>query len=494
MKAKELFMIGLAAMLCMTFLSVPATAEEATDLSTEIAVETGTTTDLGGGEYFYLNFGNDARFGLVWGTEGNENNIYLVTVMSRYIASATITNAQGTTLVEDHLLKIYTIHAVKLDSIIEYSDGSGDGIASYVRAYDGSTGTYSDYTSTSPDLEPLFKRVDLAAAWEQSEVDYSEEDGVRTWTFSLTARDLAYEAIADGVDTSVGNGVLDNMTLTFNLQASTEHIDGMSVPNYNVTLTNSGFVKKVQQGEGKTYSGNVTSYDVKWDKDIEGWDFDPLNSEPMLLMEYGLIVGNYIPASTVVALNTWQFRHMVAYMGEDGAMWGNGSEGSMNETTGSVSANKQALYTNRLTFRGENTNIATYEWVQNATVDGEQEQVKAQVVAAHAFAAMHFRGSAFTGFIALMGMSFPGGNSIVQDPSISTDIVTDLTESSNVTVGGESFLSQYFGALVLGAVCAGGVTVGVVVLSRRKGRSGPGTFDKKTEKETKEWSKYYDKK
>ena len=127
MRTKTMIIIGLAVMLCTTFLSLPASAQGAQDLSTKITTETGTTTDFGGGDHFYLCFGSDAAFGVVWGTADNENSIYLVSVMSRYLGTADVTNAQGDVILKDHVVKVYTVYAVKLDSILEFSDGTGDG-------------------------------------------------------------------------------------------------------------------------------------------------------------------------------------------------------------------------------------------------------------------------------------------------------------------------------------------------------------------------------
>ncbi|QLH74665.1 MAG: hypothetical protein HPY73_03845 [Methanomassiliicoccales archaeon] len=494
MKTDHVIIIGIMALLCVSFLSVPAASEGPVGMSSEIEVETGTTTDLGGGDYFYVRFGDDARFGVIWGTEDSPNDIYLVTLMSRYVGSATFINAQGVTLAKEKLVKVYTIQAVKLDSIFEFDDGNGNGVASYTRMFNPDTGSFSSYQPVSGGQDELVKRVDLSTAWERSEVENSEDNGTIIWTFSLTAYGLPYQALSNGVDTNVGNGVLDKVNLTFNLRVATEHSDDISVPQYEVTLRNSGYINKVQLRETAQFSGNITRYDVKWDKDIEGWDLDPSNEAPMLLMEYGLIVANHIPANDVPNINTWQLRHMIASMGEEGSMWANGWDEPMNGTTGPVSIQQQALNTNMLTFRGQSTDIARFEWVQTTMVNGEEEQVRAQVVAGRPIAAMNFRGSSFTGFIALMGMSFPAGGSIVQDPSISTEATTDLVSSSNLPVEGGSFLSENIGLIILGAVCAGGVTVGAIALTRRKGRNGPGTFDSKAKKDENDWSKYYDKK
>jgi len=495
MRARQTIIFGLAVMLCVTLLVPPVTAEGTTDLSAQITTETGTTTDFGGGDHFYLRFGSDAAFGLVWGTGENENNIYLVTAMTRYLGYADVYNAQGNALVEDHVVKVHTVYAVKFDSLVEFDDGSGDGTVRYYRTYNDTSGEFSDYFALRPAVEPLYKRVDLRTAWNQSDVTYTEEGGVRTWSFSLSASNLTYEEIRSGTNTSVGNGVLDDLTLTFNLQATTTHVDDIAVPQWNVTMSSGGFVREVQQGEDMSFNGNVTSYNVKWDKDIEGWDFDPANAHPALLMEYGSIVGNNVPEGVVATMSTWQYRHMVTAMGEDGTMIANtGTERSLNETTGVIGENQQALRTARLTFGGDKTKIATFEWVQNVTVDGALEESHSQVVAVWPVLAMNYRGNVFAGFVALTGITFPGGDSIVQDPSVSTEIMTDLAVSTDAQEDGGSPLGQFAGLLLIGVVCMAIIVVVALMVTRRRGKSGPGTFDRKTGNEPKDWSKYYEKK
>ena len=236
-----------------------------------------------------------------------------------------------------------------------------------------------------------------------------------------------------------------------------------------------GFVKSIQQGQDKTFSGNVTSYNVKWSKDIEGWDFDPKDAYPSLLMEYDCIVGNYLPAGVVAALSTAQYRNLIAAMGEDGSMVANtGSEQTMNGTTAMIGASNQALRSNRLTFGGERTRIATFEWASNCTVDGSNEQSHAQIMAVWPVSAMNYRGNAFVGFVALAGISYPGGQSIIQDPSVSADAYTDLSTPTVPSPSGETTTSHGFlGLIMIAAVCMAAAVVVVLVMRGKKGKSGP---------------------
>ena len=95
----------------------------------------------------------------------------------------------------------------------------------------------------------------------------------------------------------------------------------------------------------------------------------------------------------------------------------------MNGTSSPPSA--FSLQTPRLTFGGEATKIGTFEWVQNVTVDGKTMNATSQVTGVDAVQRT-VRGKDFYGFAAVIGISYPYGQSIVQDPTISSQAVTDL--------------------------------------------------------------------
>jgi hypothetical protein len=61
----------------------------------KITTEVGPTTDLGGGDHFYVKFGSDAAFGILWGTNETHNNVYFVSYISRYLASLTSMSRTG---------------------------------------------------------------------------------------------------------------------------------------------------------------------------------------------------------------------------------------------------------------------------------------------------------------------------------------------------------------------------------------------------------------
>jgi hypothetical protein len=468
------------------------TVSAATDNSNELTTEYLNTTDgFGGGSHFYVKFGQDAAFGVIWGNNETPNNIYIVSYMSSYLGYIDVYDAQGNLVEENHLVKVYSIYAMKMDSLIEFSDGSGDGTVRYYRTYSSETGKYSDYHALRPNVEPLYKKVDLNTSWEATEPVMAEEGNNRSWELTLTAHNLPYEAIKDGVSV---NGVLDNISLTFNLDASTVQKEGISVLQYSVNTSNGQF-ENLQQGANASFSGNVTSYHVKWSKDIQGWDFDASNGHRSLLLELDSLVGTMIPPAALAIMTQNQYQLMLRSMGGDTQVqtYSGDTAASYDGSNGEFVASKQALTTPRLTFGGERSRVGTFEWAQNCTVDGVDLTSHAQIMGAWYAQAWRWRNMEFGGVAFMVGLTYPGGNRIVQDPSISSEAITDLAQTTNSNATGR--IGTNLGLAVIGAVAAA-VLVGAVILVRRGGgHSGATTYEKKEEKEDQnDWSQYYEKK
>src|SRR2546429_1205716 len=103
----------------------------ATFINDKLVEETGPTSVLGGGDHVFVRFGNDAAFGVVYGTTANPNNVYLVAIKARYLGVAQVADTQNRTIAENRPIKIYTLYAVKLDSIIEFRDTNRNNVADY---------------------------------------------------------------------------------------------------------------------------------------------------------------------------------------------------------------------------------------------------------------------------------------------------------------------------------------------------------------------------
>jgi hypothetical protein len=160
METRKAFAVTAILMMILGILVVPSQASaEAVTLDEQIETEEGVTDVLGGGDHFFVKFGTDAAFGIVWGTEDVENSVYFVAIKARYLGLAQVYNNDGEMLEEDRPIKVYTMFAVKLDSVLEFNDSDEDGLLNYTRTYEDDS--FFDYAYE----ETIFKRVDLNTAW-----------------------------------------------------------------------------------------------------------------------------------------------------------------------------------------------------------------------------------------------------------------------------------------------------------------------------------------
>src|SRR3972149_130607 len=96
--------------------AAPATAAEG-----DLVGEKGATTGVAGGDRAFLRFGQDAWFGVVWGTEEHPNFVYLVAIKARYLGLADVYE-NGRHLTDDQpvRMKVYTVYAAKLEHLNEF--------------------------------------------------------------------------------------------------------------------------------------------------------------------------------------------------------------------------------------------------------------------------------------------------------------------------------------------------------------------------------------
>jgi len=463
---------------------IPAASAETTSISDKLDTEDGPTDVLGGGDHFFIRFGWDAAFGVVWGTEDNPNNVYFVAIKTRYLGMAQVYDREGNLVSENNTIKIYTLYAVKLDDMLEFDDVNDNGILPYTRVYEN-----GNFTGTYMAGEPLYKKVDMKTAWEASPITEEGDEEVRTWSFDLTARDLPYELLDSSAQTPVGDNVLNNLTLTFNLEARMVQVDNATMPQWRVTVTR-GLMGNMwffgaERIEDMVVSGKVITYHVKWDQSIKGWDYDEANANPALLMELEALVGNYIPAG----MATWMEMRMISYMNEAGRMNYEtpSGEATLNQTTNTYTS-PRVVSSPRLSFGGEYTKIGRLEWVSNVTVDGEQDQLHAQIMAGVPIWAVGWRGDLFAGFACLAGLTFPGGDEIIHDPTFSSEALIDVDGG---TIG--KFLVLMIGfAAVLAVIAIIGIVV--VAMGKKPAKKTPQTYERTFSSQPGEWAKYYDKK
>src|SRR2546427_10940522 len=319
----------------MAILATP-TARAATLINGQLVQETGPTTALGGGDHVFVRFGSDAAVGVVYGTSADPNKLYIVAIKARYLGGAQVKDAQGRSYAENRPIKIYTLYAVKLDSLGEVKDSSGNGIANYARVYNSTTNRFSDYINRA---DTLYKKVDLNTSWTAGSIVQSNGTAYRSWTFNLSAQNLPYAAVANYTGTVAGT--LPLVRFTFHLNASLAQVDNATVPQWQVTVGQIGgriVVTNISRLNDLIVSGKALHYDLKWDQDIEGWPYAAQNNPAApgrILLELSVVVGNLIPAAIVDA---WFESRVLARMGETGTA-------QFTTATGTESANDTTVTT-----------------------------------------------------------------------------------------------------------------------------------------------------
>jgi hypothetical protein len=489
--------IALIAIMMLSMVPISTSAATTTN-DTQLTTEGGPTDILGGGDHFFVRFGSDAAFGIVWGTQDNPNDIYVVSIVARYLGEAQVYNRQDELVQANHTIKVYTMYAVKLDNLIEYNDSNQDGMLQYHRGYDRIAERMgSNYTSS----ETMYKMVNLDTAWNSTAIVNTTTADSTVFSFSLTASNQSYEYLSRKASQDVGDNMLNQLNLTFRLTATKTHVDNATIPQYKLTVASGPFGNRmlynVQQLDSKYVSEDIVSYNAKWDKTIQGWDTDPNNTNPAILLEFESLVGNYIPLTAAAVLEAKEYQKIVDDLGEDGNACVQTSAGSenLNNTAGDMTG-PMDLTTPRMTFEGDRTKIGTFEWVTNVTVDGNAAQAHSQVIAGYPTTVRGWNGEIFTGFVLVGGISYPGGSLIVQDPSVSSQAtlnigaVTNADSSSSSSPVAHLFL---YGLMLVGLIVVIGIVLAAVLIRKKQPRQPQQNYEMPGPTQS-DWSKYYEKK
>lgn len=503
-KGKIGVLILVLLLISMVFAAGTTTAGGEKNLNAKIYTESGTTEAYGGGDYFLIAFGTnktglDAAFGVIWGTEDNPNSIIPFVIQARYLGVAQVYDDEGNVIEHNFPLKLYTFYGLKLETMLEFNDENGDGICNFAKNPDAA------WWESKWEHETIYnKRIDMKTAWTASNVTSSTDEDAKekTWEFSLTAENQEYKKLKLfwPLDEGAEENVLEELKFTFHLRARLVEVDNVSVPQFNVTITDDlGLwdeavawpVLSSERMEDKIYSGKKAVYGIKWDHEINGWDFNPNNENKSLLLEFSAILGNFIPATTT----HWFKAEFLKYLGEDGkAQFTNQNGNIENSTAGDPEdLGPRRLKTNRIDFEGNWSKVGRFTWVSNVTVDGEEKEMYAQVQAGIPFFIPGRFGRIYTGFALIGGLSYPGGDSIYHDPGMEGEMTFDISEVTD-----HEPLIRPFLFVLLGLVIA--TIIGVVAYSKSKGKKRrpqgyensydrfPSTYPQQ------DWSQYYDRK
>ena len=409
---------------------------------------TGTTDMLGGGGYVHIQLGDNSEFGVIYGTETNPNSIIILAKVNKYVGSVEAYDSNGAKLGAKNL-KVGMLFAQRLDTLVEFNDSNQNGMF--------------DYTGLLPyegmwEHEPVYKKVSLDTAWERSEVTKTVDGDNTTWTFSLTAHNLTYIPLGNSqtIDEQVANETLDTLQFTFHLRADKIYVDNAMMPHFKLTMeTYKGFMGKERyrvthmERNMENVSGWKTVYGAKYDQYIEGWDFDPTNANPALLLVFHSIFAHYVPIGGAL----W-IRQAMRNMGANGTAkyYTDSGEEQVNDTTAvdEQTANFRARQLRHRFIEVDDSweRVARFAWVSNVTVDGQEMQMYAQIQGGlrHTVIA---RGQVFTGFFLIGGLVYPGGNQIYHDPEVSGEALTDIGSVTNNPVRPGLLIVAAIGAIAI---------------------------------------------
>lgn len=439
-------------------------------LNGQLVESSGFSLALGGGDYRFVRFGSDAAFGVLWGGATHANNVYIVAIKARYLGVGQVYNDSGQLIVANHPIKIYTLYAAQLQDIVEYEDLTGDGVANYTRTYNSTTRSFSDYVSTG---DNLYKLANLSASWAPGIVTRSSGPTYRSWDWNLTATDLSYYDLSSK---AILPGALPLVRFTFHLNASLVQYDDVTIPQWNVTVgaLNGGrytITNLVRMADLTLPSAKVVHYDLKWDQLIQGWNY--MSSNPAasrrLLLEIGTIVGNYVPSDVVMG---WMLLHQ---LGDDGQARYNSTAGpqTVNNTTG-VYSGPRTFKSPNVDFGGNWTRIARFLWSTDSTVDNTTQPLYGQVEGGWVFLVVGEQGNVFAGFVLLMGLNYKGGDQILHDPTVTSDVTTDLVFPA--APGGPSPSGpgrSLYGPIILGIVVIVAVALLAYLIAVRRKKHEP---------------------
>ena len=392
----------IAVVLLAVPLGLAATASASPGTSTRSVTTSVTgpvaTARFGGGEMVVVSAGS-ANFGVFYGTANHPNNVIIFAEYTRVLGGAEVVDAQGQYLA-NRGIPVDTVLAQSLNRFIEFNTTNPE---------DG----FNLLTNgTEPSLVNMpVKTLDLnTGAWRLTHLEVNTAGNVTTVDLNVTATDLRYTWIAPRYATTqeVGDGMLNNVTLSFHLVVSVA-TKTLALPWYTVTVTDGvpREITNVTFAGNRTLSGPAVEMSAKYDHLIQGWDF--ANEGDRLALETHLLFGNYFPDRTV------DFVHQAYY--HDYALAGNDSTPEDAATLTNATP-PRLLTVDQIVFNDSWSRLGRFTWTSNVTVDGEAATMLFQVQGGGRLL-LGQDGAVIAGFWIRGAFVYPAGAMIVHDPAMS---------------------------------------------------------------------------
>jgi hypothetical protein len=454
-----------------------------------ISSDTGFTNAWGGGDYVFISFRRDAAFGVIYGTETNPNSIIILAMHWRYLGFAEIYDEHGASMGKHASIKVLTVFGQKLEDIFEYNDTNDDGVCNYIRCGPGLY--YHDY----PIYERIYKKVSLNTSWTRSPITTTEypDEVKKCWEFSLTAEGLNYTAIGDSatIDYAIEHEALDKVEFTFHLTAELIEVHNVTVPKYEVVLQKAGnrwSVINSSRLEDIIISGQRANYTIKYDHLIEGWDYDPTNANPRLLVEFHGFIG----VALTRLVGEWLVQDLLVGREQKCKLDIDTETGAESMTDADASkdnvgpgwqsrAKLRKLKGSRMHLGDQWSRVAALTWQSTVLVDGEESYMYAQIQG-------HWRITrtwldhwgrlyVIVGIAFLGGYSYPGGTSIYHDPGMEADMIVNVN-TIFTAVPAEAELEDgkpariRLGILIIGVLIAVIIIVIITIYMSKRRRLG----------------------
>ncbi len=368
---KKIGLMGLIAVLLLAALVPMVSAQsENANIWNKISVESGTTDALGG-DYISIKT-NSTKVSVIYGSGEHSNTVKIVVDTIRYAGGLKIYNRDGT-LKDKKVLRYHAFVGQSFDYIAE------------VRNIENNRSVVK-YVSLKGDWEfGGFKITNISS--NETRID-----------FTVYRVNVPYTEIID--NSSVGDGLVNKIALHFHITVYMKNETIKGFPWYSYRPG-----KGISLDGRKNYTGEVISYQIKYDKEIDGWDYNNNNSK--------LVVANNIFWG--ISGRDKVIHMIINRFGGSRANVANHSYG--NKTI----PHHRMLFRHRgrivFTEVGEWQRIGKFRWESNVTVDGQTKQAYYQIVGGEKVVKW-YQHRVFALTVLKGALIYPVGQSIYQDPSI----------------------------------------------------------------------------
>ena len=371
-KIKKIAMVAVILILGIAALLPLAGGSESTEnVWDKIALIRGNTTSLGGGEYLAIKTKN-SWVGIIYGSEENPQNVKIVAEMERYAGGVKIYDLNGT---------------LKEKKILKY------------KVFLGQSFKYIGEVANINESKSLEKYVPLKGSWHISDVLITNISSNKTRIdFTLYMENIPYRYVNSN-ETS-GDGRVNRIALHFHITVQLQERKIRGFPWYSYNPEGG-----VAMDKRKNYTGQVVTFQIKYDKEIDGWDYS--NESSKLVVMNDLFWGTS-GRDKVMRFITNRYGGCRAMVGKH----------AYDNTT----LPHHPIFfphSGRIEFTevGQWQRIGRFRWESNVTVDNETRKAYYQIIGGEHMVGW-FNHCVFSLTVLNGALIYPIGNSIFQDPSI----------------------------------------------------------------------------